>query len=46
MTFSPIEAWDHCRQAAEFLEGLKNREADQEGNTFLPLLLFPSDFFH
>jgi hypothetical protein len=23
------EAWDFCRWIAEFLEGLKNREADQ-----------------
>jgi hypothetical protein len=44
-TLSPAEAWDHCRRAAEFLEGLNNREANREGNPFSPLLLFPSDFF-
>jgi hypothetical protein len=43
---SPTKAWDNCRQAAELLEGLKNREADQEGNPFLPLPPFPSNFFH
>jgi hypothetical protein len=43
-TMSPIEAWHHCRWAAEFLESLKNKEVDREGNPFLPLLLFSSDF--
>jgi hypothetical protein len=33
-TPSVAEAWDYCRQTAEFLEGLKNRETDQEGNPF------------
>jgi hypothetical protein len=44
-TLSPTEAWDHYRQAIEFMEGLKNREVDWEGNPFIPLPLFPSDFF-
>jgi hypothetical protein len=25
MVVSPVKAWDHCRCAAKFLEGLKNR---------------------
>jgi hypothetical protein len=37
-TLLVAEAWDYCRRAAEILEGLKNRKADQEGNTFTPLL--------
>jgi hypothetical protein len=44
-TLAPTKAWDHYRRAAEFLENLKNREADREGNSFLPLLPFPSGFF-
>jgi hypothetical protein len=36
---SAAEAWDYCRRAAEILEGLKNREVDQEGNPFTPLFL-------
>jgi hypothetical protein len=41
---STVEAWDYSWRTTEFLEGLKNREADQEGNPFSPLLLQPSDF--
>jgi septal ring factor EnvC (AmiA/AmiB activator) len=26
---SAAEVWNFCRQTAEFLEGLKNRDADQ-----------------
>jgi hypothetical protein len=33
-TLSAAEAWNYCRRAAKFLEGLKNREANQEGNPF------------
>jgi hypothetical protein len=41
ITLSAAEAWDFCRWTAEFLEGLKNREADQQGNLFtLPLFLY------
>jgi hypothetical protein len=36
---SAAEAWDFCWQTAKFLEGLKNREADQQGNPFTPLFL-------
>jgi hypothetical protein len=39
------EAWDYCRQAAEILEGLKNREADQEGNPFTPSLFHSFNLF-
>jgi hypothetical protein len=45
MMLSPVETWDHCPWVAKFLEGVKNREADQKGNPFPPLLLFPSDLF-
>jgi hypothetical protein len=34
---STAEAWDFSRCATEFLEGLKNREADQEGNPHFSL---------
>jgi hypothetical protein len=34
-TLSAAEVWDYYRRAAEILEGLKNREADQEGNYLL-----------
>jgi hypothetical protein len=37
---SAAEAWDFCWRTSELLEGLKNREADQQGNPFtLPLFL-------
>jgi hypothetical protein len=32
------ETWDFCRWIAKFLKGLKNRDADQQGNPFIPLL--------
>jgi hypothetical protein len=41
---STTEAWDYSLCATKFLEGLKNREADREGNPFPPLLLQPFDF--
>jgi hypothetical protein len=44
-TLSTAEAWDYCRRAAEILEGLKNREADQEGNPFTPLLFLSFNLF-
>jgi hypothetical protein len=37
-TLSAAEAWDYCWRAAEILEGLKNKEADQGGNPFTPFL--------
>jgi hypothetical protein len=42
---SAAEAWDYCQRTAEFLEGLKNREADQEGNPFTPSLFLSFDLF-
>jgi hypothetical protein len=33
---STTEAWDYSRCATEFLEGLKNRVANREGNPFFP----------
>jgi hypothetical protein len=44
-TLSAAEAWDYCRRTAEFLKGLKNREADQEGNHFTPSLFLSFDLF-
>jgi hypothetical protein len=37
-TLSVAEAWDYYRRTTKFLEGLKNRDADQEGNRFTPSL--------
>jgi hypothetical protein len=42
---SAAEAWDFCRRTAEFFEGLKNREADQQGNPFTPSLFLSFDLF-
>jgi hypothetical protein len=42
---SAVEAWDFCQRTAEFLEGLKNREVDQEGNLFTPSLFLSFDLF-
>jgi hypothetical protein len=39
MMLSTIEAWNSSRYIIEFLESLKNWEADQEGTPFAPLLL-------
>jgi hypothetical protein len=36
---STADAWDSSRRVTEFLEGLKNQEADREGKPFVPLLL-------
>jgi hypothetical protein len=44
-TLSAVEAWDFCRRTAEFLEGLKNREADQQGNPFTPSVFLSFDLF-
>jgi hypothetical protein len=44
-TLSAAEVWDYCRWTAEFLDGLKNREADQEGNPFTPSLFLSFDLF-
>jgi hypothetical protein len=42
---STAEAWDFCRQTAEFLEGLKNRDVDQKGNPITPSLFLSFDLF-
>jgi hypothetical protein len=39
------EAWDFCRWTGEFLEGLNNREADQQVNLFTPSLFLSFDLF-
>jgi hypothetical protein len=44
-TLPAAEAWDYCRRAAEILEGLKNREVDQEGNAFTPSLFLSFNLF-
>jgi hypothetical protein len=44
-TLSATEASDYCQRAAEILEGLKNREADQEGNPFTPSLFLSCNLF-
>jgi hypothetical protein len=44
-TLSAAEAWDYYQWTAEFLEGLKNIEADQEGNLFTPSLFLSFDLF-
>jgi hypothetical protein len=42
---SDAEAWDFCWWTAEFLEGLKNREDDQQGNPFTPSPFLSFDLF-
>jgi hypothetical protein len=42
---STAEAWNYCWQTAEFLEGLKNRDVDQQGNLFTPSLFLSFDLF-
>jgi hypothetical protein len=44
-TLFATEARDYYRWTAEFLEGLKNREVDQEGNSFTPSLFLSFDLF-
>jgi hypothetical protein len=36
---STVEAWNSSWCVTEFLEGLKNQEADREGTPFAPFLL-------
>jgi hypothetical protein len=38
---SAAKALDFCRRTVEFLEGLKNRDTDQQGNPFTPSLFLP-----
>jgi hypothetical protein len=42
---SIAEAWDYARRATEFLEDVKNKEANREGNPFTLSLLHPSESF-
>jgi hypothetical protein len=42
---SAAEAWDFCRRTTKFLEGLKNRDADQQGNPFTSSLFLFFDLF-
>jgi hypothetical protein len=42
---SAAKAWDFCWRTAEFLEGLKNRDTDQQGNSFTPSLFLSVDLF-
>jgi hypothetical protein len=44
-TLSAAKAWDYCRRTTEFLYGLKNREADQEGNRFISSLFLFFNLF-
>jgi hypothetical protein len=44
-TLSVAEACDFCQRTSEFLEGLKNREADQSGNPFTPSLFLSFNLF-
>jgi hypothetical protein len=44
-TLSAAEAWDYCLRAAKILEGLKNREVDQEGNLFILSLFLSFNLF-
>jgi hypothetical protein len=44
-TLPAAEDWDHCRRAAEILKGLKNKEADQEGNPFTSSLFHSFNLF-
>jgi hypothetical protein len=39
------EAWNFYRWIAEFLDGLKKREADQQGNPFTSSLFLSFDLF-
>jgi hypothetical protein len=34
---STVDTWDSSRRVTDFLEGLKNREADREGTPCVPL---------
>jgi hypothetical protein len=44
-TLFATEACDFCHRTTEFLEGLKNREANQHGNSFTPSLFLSLDLF-
>jgi hypothetical protein len=40
-----VEPWDFCQWTTKFLEGMKNRDADQQGNPFTPSLFLSFDLF-
>jgi hypothetical protein len=42
---SAAEVWDFYWRTAEFLVGLKKKEADQQGNIFTPSLFLSFDLF-
>jgi hypothetical protein len=42
---SAAEAWNFCWWTAKFLEGLKNRDIDQQGNPFTPSQFLSFDLF-
>jgi hypothetical protein len=42
---SAAEVWDFCWRTTEFLEGLKDKEADQQGNPFTPSPFLSFDLF-
>jgi hypothetical protein len=42
---SAAETWDFCQWTAEFLNGLKNRDADQQGSLFTPSLFLYFNLF-
>jgi hypothetical protein len=44
-TLVAAEAWDFYRWTTESLDGLKTREADQQGNPFTPSLFLSFDLF-
>jgi hypothetical protein len=46
MVLLTADAWNSSQCITEFLVGLKNREADQEGISLFPLLLMSFDAFH
>jgi hypothetical protein len=45
IALSVAKAWNFHRQTTEFLEGLKNRDADQQDNSFTPSLFISFDLF-
>jgi hypothetical protein len=45
IALSAVEACDFYRRTTKFLEGLKNRDTDQQGNSFTPSLFLSFDLF-
>jgi hypothetical protein len=42
---SAVEAWNFCQCTTKFLEGSKNRDADQQGNPFTHSLFISFNLF-